>query len=53
MSFVDGKVEVQEKIGEGNFGEVWRGRWGETEVALKKLSKENSEDFKKEADTLM
>ncbi len=31
------KVTLKEKLGDGNFGEVFRGGWSGTEVALKKL----------------
>ena len=46
-------VVVQEKIGSGNFGEVYLGIWLGMRVALKKLkSKEDYADFEREAGTL-
>ena len=45
-------VEVLEKLGSGNFGEVYRGVWqGTTFVALKRLTGDISE-FRREASTL-
>ena len=30
-------VTLVEKIGEGNFGEIYKGKWHGTEVAIKKI----------------
>eukprot|EP01114_Cavostelium_apophysatum_P014779 TRINITY_DN3917_c0_g1_i3.p1 TRINITY_DN3917_c0_g1~~TRINITY_DN3917_c0_g1_i3.p1 ORF type:complete len:629 (-),score=107.73 TRINITY_DN3917_c0_g1_i3:1-1887(-) len=48
-------VTIKERLGGGNFGQVFRGvAWGDTtQVALKKLKKENLEDFLSEASILM
>ena len=60
-------IEIQEKLGAGNFGEVYKGLWkvtkfptlgiifpkGVTPVALKKLKDEKQmEEFQKEAEIL-
>jgi len=46
-------INVKEKLGAGNFGEVYRGDWEGAEVALKKLkSAEDYEEFVKEAGVL-
>lgn len=47
-------IEVHEKLGGGQFGEVYKGRWqGTTDVALKKLrDMESLEDFQREATML-
>eukprot|EP01119_Soliformovum_irregulare_P001421 TRINITY_DN11129_c0_g1_i1.p1 TRINITY_DN11129_c0_g1~~TRINITY_DN11129_c0_g1_i1.p1 ORF type:complete len:459 (+),score=121.35 TRINITY_DN11129_c0_g1_i1:68-1444(+) len=45
-------VEIQKKISEGTFGEVYKGGWNDTKVALKKLRGSAIEDFKQEAATL-
>ncbi|PRP88137.1 tyrosine-protein kinase Fer-like isoform 2 [Planoprotostelium fungivorum] len=37
-------VKVQHIIGHGNFGNVYKGNWNETEVALKSLKEEGSTD---------
>ncbi len=43
-------VNILEKLGAGNFGEVYKGEWNGAEVALKKLkSQEDFEEFAKEA----
>lgn len=47
---IDG-VKVGQKLGNGNFGEVYKGEWKGTEVALKKL-KNSSEEFVKESEML-
>ena len=50
-----GNIVVKEKIGEGNFGEVYSGLWNlATPVALKKLKNEEYiREFVKEANILM
>ena len=47
-------IEIQEKLGGGNFGEVYKGVWKElTIVALKKLKDEKQlTEFTKEAEIL-
>lgn len=47
-------IEIKQRLGGGNFGEVWYGIWNdETPVALKKLKEESHfEEFMKEANTL-
>jgi hypothetical protein len=43
-------VEILKKIGGGNFGEVYKGKWQLAEVAVKKLkSKRDTELFEREA----
>jgi len=48
-------VQINEKLGSGNFGEVYKGTWnGTTPVALKKLkSKEQIQEFAQEAKVLL
>ncbi|KAL6059709.1 Non-receptor tyrosine-protein kinase TNK1 [Balamuthia mandrillaris] len=49
------ELKFIEKIGEGAFGEVWRGLWRNSEVAIKKLrtmDDEQLQDFMLEAQTL-
>lgn len=45
-------IEIEEKLGGGNFGEVYKGLWrGVTPVALKKLKDEKQlQEFTKEAE---
>lgn len=45
-------IEIEEKLGGGNFGEVYKGLWrGVTPVALKKLKDERQlQEFTKEAE---
>jgi hypothetical protein len=44
-------IAIFERIGGGNFGEVFRGKWhGITEVALKLLSGETNAEFNKEVE---
>jgi serine/threonine protein kinase len=38
-ALISDKIEIQKKLGEGTFGFVYLGRWGQTEVALKELKK--------------
>ena len=47
-------IEIQHRIGGGNFGEVYRGLWQDTTVvALKKLKGvEQLKEFEAEANTL-
>lgn len=49
------EVEIDERLGGGNFGEVYRGTWqGSTDVALKKLKdSEHLQDFLREATALL
>lgn len=43
------KINYSEKLGQGNFGAVYRGKWGTVSVAVKiLLSPENKEKFLKE-----
>ena len=44
-------VKVGYRLGTGNFGDVYKGEWKGTEVALKKL-KNSSEEFIKESEML-
>ena len=44
-------VIVGHRLGNGNFGEVYKGEWKGSEVALKML-KNSSEDFIKESEML-
>lgn len=37
----------------GNFGEVYKGVWHETPVALKKLKEEDKREFEREAAMLL
>mmetsp|Transcript_13854 Transcript_13854/g.19241 ORF Transcript_13854/g.19241 Transcript_13854/m.19241 type:complete len:752 (-) Transcript_13854:300-2555(-) len=48
-------IQIQEKLGGGNFGEVFKGIWnGTTPVALKKLkSREQLQEFAQEAKVLL
>eukprot|EP00027_Filamoeba_sp_ATCC50430_P000325 CAMPEP_0168555594 /NCGR_PEP_ID=MMETSP0413-20121227/8422_1 /TAXON_ID=136452 /ORGANISM="Filamoeba nolandi, Strain NC-AS-23-1" /LENGTH=763 /DNA_ID=CAMNT_0008586463 /DNA_START=44 /DNA_END=2335 /DNA_ORIENTATION=- len=48
-------IEIKEKLGGGNFGEVFKGIWnGTTPVALKKLkSREQLQEFAQEAKVLL
>jgi len=47
-------VKIGAKLGAGNFGEVFKGRWNSVDVALKKLkTDEEVEGFFREAATLM
>lgn len=42
-------VKIKEKLGEGHFGDVFRGIWKGAEVAMKKLrSEQDYDDFSKE-----
>jgi len=47
-------IEIKERLGGGNFGDVWRGLWnGQTEVALKSLKvEEKLQEFMREAKML-
>ena len=46
-------IEIEDKIGEGNFGEVFKASWNGTSVALKKLKEETKlKEFIKEASSL-
>ena len=46
-------VQVKNKIGSGSFGDVYRGYWNGTEVALKKLQNNAlAKEFMEEAVTL-
>lgn len=45
-------IEIKQKLGEGNFGEVYYGEWSGTPVALKKISEDDYAGFKKEAGIL-
>lgn len=46
-------IEIKEKLGGGNFGEVYLGMWNSAPVAAKKLKDpSNQAEFKKELDTL-
>lgn len=57
-------ITVLEKISEGisdskatklsgNFGDVFKGKWGDTVVALKRLKSEDITQFEREANTLL
>lgn len=51
------EICFEKKIGEGTFGEVWRGTCRGKEVAIKKMKKSDSdpkslEDFKKEIEIM-
>jgi predicted Ser/Thr protein kinase len=47
------KVTIHERIGGGQFGNVFRGTWQRTEVALKKLSgADQSTEFAREVSML-
>lgn len=45
-------VKIGAKIGEGNFGEVYKGEWAASAVALKKLNSGEIESFQREASIL-
>lgn len=45
-------ITVDEQIGKGNFGVVYKGRWYQTEVALKHVPSLNEKEFAQEALTL-
>jgi serine/threonine protein kinase len=45
-------IEMKEEIGSGNFGSVYRADFQGNSVALKKLSAEDIDGFKREASTL-
>jgi serine/threonine protein kinase len=45
-------VEIGPRIGGGHFGEVFKGTWNRTPIALKKLKKDQIEDFIQELVTL-
>jgi serine/threonine protein kinase len=45
-------VEIGERIGGGNFGDVYKGTWNRTPVALKKLKQDQMQDFVHELVTL-
>jgi serine/threonine protein kinase len=52
------EMEIREKIGRGNFADVYRGVWRHTEVAVKKLVRKESEahvydEFMKEASVML
>ena len=46
-------VVIGKKLGGGNFGEVYRGTWDGSEVACKKVSQDQAEEFRREANLLM
>lgn len=46
-------VAVKQKLGAGNYGEVYYGEWNGTGVALKKLKDDEVEEFKREAVLLL
>jgi len=50
---IQGEVTIQKKLGSGNFGEVWLGKWQEASVALKKISHKDSEEIQKEVEVLI
>ena len=45
-------IKVGKKLGSGNFGEVYIGTWNGSEIALKKLSEGQAEEFEREASLL-
>ncbi len=50
---IKGEVEIKEKLGGGNFGEVYRGVWAGADVAAKRLKDlKFSADFDREAELL-
>ena len=42
-------VSIEKKIGAGNFGEVYLGKWQGSSVALKKLTQDQTSEFEREA----
>ena len=46
-------VNVGEKLGGGNFGEVFKGNWKGAAVALKKLKSDQYQEFQKECEALL
>lgn len=49
------EIRLEKRLGQGNFGEVWYGKWREqTEIAIKTMKPNtmSKEDFKREADTM-
>jgi predicted Ser/Thr protein kinase len=42
-------VTIENKIGAGNFGEVYLGKWEGSAVALKKLTQDQISEFEREA----
>lgn len=45
-------ITIGAKVGGGKFGEVYKGNWEGSEVALKKVSSDQAEEFKREANML-
>jgi len=45
-------IKILQKLGSGNFGEVYKGKWENVDVALKKLKDEQVESANKEATLL-
>eukprot|EP01119_Soliformovum_irregulare_P009843 TRINITY_DN236_c0_g1_i30.p1 TRINITY_DN236_c0_g1~~TRINITY_DN236_c0_g1_i30.p1 ORF type:complete len:1136 (+),score=227.63 TRINITY_DN236_c0_g1_i30:496-3408(+) len=52
LALLKGNVIVEKKIGEGQFGEVFRGTWDGNTVAMKKMKEDDAEDFVSEMATL-
>jgi serine/threonine protein kinase len=45
-------ITIQEKLGGGNFGSVFKGNWNGNAVALKMLNKGSQQEFEKEVKLL-
>lgn len=45
-------VTIERKIGSGNFGEVYLGKWEGSSVALKKLTIDQISEFERECEIL-
>ena len=45
-------ISVGSRVGKGNFGEVYRGTWEGSLVALKKVTQGQADEFKREASLL-
>lgn len=46
-------VQIFERVGGGNFGDVFKGKWNQTPVAMKRLKgQEEANEFKKECEVL-